>query len=154
MGAIRQKMVVNWRMEGEALSHALTRATVRGVSTLIDEPLERGGTNQGPTPTETLVAALVGCTNVIAHKIAHKNGIELRRMHITADVHFDRRGVTLQEEVAVPFPAITLIIDVSTSATGEQMQQLQNELAMFCPLAKLIRASGTVLTEHWNVATD
>jgi uncharacterized OsmC-like protein len=152
MGAIREKMVVNWRMEGEALSHSLTRATVRGVSTLIDEPVERGGTNQGQTPTETLVAALVGCTNVISHKIAKKNGIELKRLHISADVQFDRRGVTLQEDVAVPFPAITLNIDVSTAASREQMQQLQSELAMFCPLAKLIRASGTVLTEHWNVS--
>jgi uncharacterized OsmC-like protein len=152
MGAIREKMVVNWRMEGEAVSHSLTRATVRGVSTMIDEPLERGGTNQGQTPTETLVAALVGCTNVISHKIAKKNGIELKSMHITADVQFDRRGVTLQEDVAVPFPAITLNIDVSTTASSEQMQQLQSELAMFCPLAKLIRASGTVLTEHWNVS--
>jgi uncharacterized OsmC-like protein len=152
MGAIREKMVVNWRMEGEAVSHSLTRATVRGVSTMIDEPLERGGTNQGQTPTETLVAALVGCTNVISHKIAKKNGIELKSMHITANVQFDRRGVTLQEDVAVPFPAITLNIDVSTAASREQMQQLQSELAMFCPLAKLIRASGTVLTEHWNVS--
>jgi uncharacterized OsmC-like protein len=152
MGAVREKMVVNWRMEGEALSHSLTRATVRGVSTMIDEPVERGGTNQGQTPTETLVAALVGCTNVISHKIAKKNGIELKRLHISADVQFDRRGVTLQEDVAVPFPAITLNIDVSTAASREQMQQLQSELAMFCPLAKLIRASGTVLTEHWNVS--
>ncbi len=152
MGAIREKMVVSWRMEGEAVSHSLTRATVRGVSTLIDEPLERGGTNQGQTPTETLVAALVGCTSVISHKIAKKNGIELKRLHISADVQFDRRGVTLQEDVAVPFPAITLTIDVNTSASSEQMQQLQKELAMFCPLAKLIRASGTVLTEQWNVS--
>jgi len=151
MGAIREKMVVKWRMEGEVLSHSQTRATVRSVSTTIDEPLERGGTNQGQTPTETLVAALVGCTNVISHKIAHKNGIELKRMHIAADVEFDRRGVTLQENVAVPFPAITLTIDVQTSASAEQMDRLQAELAMFCPLAKLIRASGTLLTEHWKV---
>ena len=152
MGAIREKMVVNWRMHGEVQSHSKTRATVRGVSTIIDEPLERGGTNQGQTPTETLVAALVGCTNVISHKIARKNGFELKSMHITADVEFDRRGVTLQEDVAIPFPAITLTIDVATAASAAQMEQLQTELAMFCPLAKLIRASGTVLTENWNVS--
>jgi uncharacterized OsmC-like protein len=148
---IREKTVVRWRMKGEAESHALTRAAVRDVSVLIDEPIERGGTNQGLTPTETLVAALIGCTNVISHKIAHKNGIELAHLAIAADVLFDRRGVTLQEDVAVPFPEITLHIDVQTSATAAQMQQLQQELAMFCPLAKLIRASGTVLTEHWTV---
>jgi hypothetical protein len=31
------------------------------------------------------------------------------------------------------------------------MNVLQQELAMFCPLAKVIRAAGTVLTEVWNV---
>ena len=100
----------------------------------------------------SLVAALVGCTNVISHKIARKNGFELKSMHITADVEFDRRGVTLQEDVAVPFPAITLKIDVTTAASAAQMDQLKAELAMFCPLAKLIRASGTVLTEIWNLS--
>ncbi len=152
MGAVREKMVVQWRMQGEALSHSLTRTTVRGVSAMIDEPIERGGTNEGQTPTETLVAALVGCTSVISHKIAHKHGFELKRMHIAADVEFDRRGVTLQEEVAVPFPAITLTIDVSTDASAAQMAQLRDELTMFCPLAKVVRAAGTVLTEVWNVS--
>ena len=151
MGAVREKMVVKWRMEGEAASHARTDIRIRGLTTQIDEPVERGGTNQGLTPTETLVAALVGCTNVISHKIAKKNGIELAHMHIHADVEFDRRGVTLTEDVAVPFPAITLNIDVGTDASAEQMQRLQDELAMFCPLAKLIRASGTVLNEVWNI---
>ena len=152
MGAIREKLIVKWRMEGEAASHARTDIRIRNVGTVIDEPLERGGTNMGPTPTETLVAALVGCTNVISHKIAHKNGIELKRMHIGAEVEFDRRGVTLSEDVAVPFPAITLHIDVGTDASAQQMERLQTELAMFCPLAKVIRASGTVLTEVWNVS--
>jgi uncharacterized OsmC-like protein len=145
-------MVVKWRMEGEVTSHASTDVRIRNVGTVIDEPLERGGTNLGLTPTETLVAALVGCTNVISHKIAHKNGIELKRMHIGAEVEFDRRGVTLSEDVAVPFPAITLHIDVGTDASAQQMERLQTELAMFCPLAKVIRASGTVLTEVWNVS--
>jgi uncharacterized OsmC-like protein len=152
MGAVREKSVVKWRMQGQALSHSLTRTTVRGVSALIDEPIERGGTNEGQTPTETLVAALVGCTSVISHKIAHKHGFELKRMNIAADVEFDRRGVTLREEVAVPFPAITLTIDVATDASAAQMARLREELAMFCPLAKVVRAAGTVLTEVWNVA--
>ncbi len=152
MAVIRQKTMVKWRMEGRAASHAHTEVSIRGLTSQIDEPLERGGTNLGLTPTETLVAALVGCTNVISHKIAHKNGIELQDMRIHADVDFDRRGVTLAEDVAVPFPAITLTIDVATAASAAQMDRLQQELAMFCPLAKVIRAAGTVLTEVWNVA--
>ncbi|MGB2325174.1 MAG: LysR family transcriptional regulator, partial [Pseudomonadales bacterium] len=38
----------------------------------IDEPIERGGTNLGPTPTDAALAALIGCTNVIGHKCANR----------------------------------------------------------------------------------
>lgn len=154
MGVVREKMVIKMRMEGNAVSHARTDVSVRGQTTVIDEPVERGGTNLGMSPTETLISALIGCTNVISHKIAHKNGIVLRSMQIRAEVDFDRRGVTLTEDVAVPFPAITLTIDVATAADAAQMDRLREELAMYCPLAKVIRASGTVLTEVWNVAPD
>ena len=149
---IRPKTLVTLQMQGRAASHSRTDITVRDVHTTIDEPLERGGTNLGPSPTETFVAALVGCTNVISHKIAHKLGIELKQMMVTAEASFDRRGVTLAEDIAVPFPTITLTMHVVSDATSEQLDQLKRELAMYCPIAKLVRASGTVLNEVWNVS--
>jgi putative redox protein len=150
---IRPKTQVTMRMQGQAVSHSRTDIAVRDLHTTIDEPLERGGTNLGLSPTETFVAALVGCTNVISQKIAHKHGFELHRMTVNAAATFDRRGVTLAEDVAVPFPEITLTIDVATDASAEQLAQLRRELAMYCPIAKLVRASGTVLHEVWNVAS-
>lgn len=147
---IRPKTTIKMRMQGEVISHARTDITVRDLSTTIDEPTERGGTNLGFSPTETFAAALVGCTSVISHKIAHRMGITFGAMSLRLEADFDRRGVTLVEEVDVPFPAMTLHIGVATDATPEQMEQLQNELAMFCPIAKLVRASGTQLTEVWT----
>lgn len=149
---IKPKTQVSLHMQGQARSHSRTDIAVRDLHTTIDEPLERGGTNLGLSPTETFVAALVGCTNVIAHKIAHKNGLRLMDMRVRAEAQFDRRGVTLAEDVAVPFPGITLTIDVVSDASAGQIEQLQRELAMYCPIAKLVRASGTVLTEVWNLS--
>jgi uncharacterized OsmC-like protein len=151
MAVIREKTTIKMRMEGLAHSHSRTDVSIRGLTKVIDEPVERGGTNLGMSPTETFSAALIGCTNVISHKIAHKNGIEFQAMTIRLEADFDRRGVTLAEDVAVPFPAMTLHVDVTTSASREQIEQVQRELAMYCPIAKLIRASGTVLTEHWTI---
>lgn len=151
MAVIREKTTIKMRMEGAALSHSRTDVSIRGLTKVIDEPLERGGTNLGMSPTETFAASLVGCTNVISHKIAHRMGVDIQAMVIRLEADFDRRGVTLAEDVAVPFPAMTLHMDVTTNATPEQMTQLQNELAMYCPIAKLVRASGTVLSEVWNV---
>ena len=149
--AIREKTTITMNMEGSALSHSRTDVSIRGLTSTIDEPLERGGTNLGMSPTETFAASLVGCTNVISHKIAHRMGIVFQTLTIRLWADFDRRGVTLVEDVAVPFPAMTLHIDVTTDATPEKMEQLQRELAMYCPIAKLVRASGTDLREIWNV---
>ena len=149
---VRQKMQVKMQMQGSAASHSRTDITVRDLLSVIDEPLERGGSNLGLSPTETFVAALIGCTSVISHKIAHKNGVVLQDMQVRVEADFDRRGVTLAEDVAVPFPAMQLTVDVRTDASAEQMEQLRHELAMYCPISKVVRASGTVLTEVWNLS--
>ncbi len=151
MTVIREKTVIKMRMEGDSKSHARTDVSGRGLTMTIDEPVERGGTNLGMTPTETFAAALVGCTNVISHKIAHKNGINFDALKIRLEVDFDRRGVTLAEEVDVPFPAMTLHVDVTTAANETQIEQLRRELAMYCPIAKVIRMSGTDLKEIWAI---
>ena len=148
--AIREKTTIKMRMEGAVQSHSRTDVSIRGLSNIIDEPLERGGTNLGMSPTETFASSLVACTSVISHKIAHRMGIHLANMHIKLETDFDRRGVTLVEDVAIPFPAMLMNIDVATDASPAQLAQLQQELAMYCPIAKLVRASGTQLTEVWN----
>ncbi len=151
MTVVREKTTIKMRMEGLAHSHSRTDVGIRGLSTVIDEPVERGGTNLGMSPTETFAASLIGCTNVISHKIAHKNGVDIKAMKIRLEADFDRRGVTLAEDIAVPFPAMTLFIDVTTDATQAQIDQLRHELQMYCPIAKIVRASGTQLTEVWNI---
>jgi uncharacterized OsmC-like protein len=151
MVVVKQKTQVRMKMEGNCVSHSRTDVSVRDVSSVIDEPAERGGTNQGLTPTETLMASLIGCTNVIAHKVAEKNGVHFKAMQVRLEAEFDRRGVTLQEEVAVPFPSATLYIDVTTDADEAAIAKVKQELAMFCPVSKVIRGSGTKLEEVWTV---
>jgi uncharacterized OsmC-like protein len=122
-------------LAGAAVSHSRTVVTVRDLTTTIDEPEVRGGTNKGLSPTETLMAALIGCTNVITHKIAAADGVEIAAMTVEADVGFDRRGVTLKADVDVPFPDITLTINVTTTASATEIDKIKHDLAKFCPLA-------------------
>lgn len=151
MVKIKQKTVVPVKIEGRCPTHSRTDILVRDTETTIDEPVERGGTNLGPSPTETALSALVGCTNVIAHKIAHGHGIEFQSMTVNLEAIFDRRGVLLTEEVDVPFPEIKLLINVTTDADDAQIETIKTELAMYCPVAKLFRMAGTKLTEEWTV---
>ncbi len=105
----------------------------------------------GPTPTETLLSALIACTNVISNKCAKNLKIEYETVSINAEAIFDRRGTQLMEEVEVPYPKIQLSISVRTPASDEQMEQLKSDLQRFCPLAKIIRNAGTEIEELWNV---
>lgn len=151
MVTVTQKTVVTQKLEGRCTSHSRTDVTVRDRSVVIDEPAERGGTNQGLTPTETMMASLIGCTNVITHKVAAKNGVDIKSMKVRVEAQFDRRGVMLQEELEVPFPSATLYIDLETDADPAALEKVKRELAMFCPVSKVFRAAGIELKEVWNV---
>ncbi len=145
------KTTVEMKMSGVAQHHARTDIAVRDVATIIDEPVARGGTNLGLTPTETLLSALVGCTNVITQRIAHRDGVKIGTMTIDATAKFDRRGAAMEEEVEVPFTSIALTITLATDATPAQMAVIQTDLGRYCPIAKVLRNAGTVIDETWNV---
>lgn len=152
MATVKPRMVNNFTITGDCISHARTDVEVRDVDVTIDEPTQRGGTNMGLTPVETLMAALLGCTNVIGHKCAEKHGVEFDEMSVTADVAFDRSGTQLMEEIDVPFPKIVLKINVTTGADDAAIEKVKSDLGKFCPLAKVIRQAGTEIEEVWTVS--
>ena len=151
MVTIREKTTVKQRISAHCPSHSRSDVKVRDQAFIIDEPEERGGTNKGPTPTETALGALVACTNVIGNKVAHKLGIDVAGMDVSIVCDFDRRGVTLVEEIDVPFEAIKLRVEVQTSASQSEVDKLAREVAKYCPLAKLFRQAGTRLDEEWII---
>ncbi|WP_341368419.1 OsmC family protein [Yoonia sp. BS5-3] len=147
--AVKMKTVVTYRTTATCPTHARTEIPVRDLNVVIDEPLERGGTNLGPTPTETAMTALIACTNVIGHKNAKRLGVDLGEVTIDANAKFDRRGVLMEEEIDVPFPAITLTVKCATAASQEELDEVGRETAKYCAIAKLFEAAGTELTVDW-----
>jgi uncharacterized OsmC-like protein len=151
MATVKPKTGYQFNISGECLSHSRTDISVRDVETTTDEPVERDGTNMGLSPVETVMAALLGCTNVIGHKCAHKHGVEITAMSVDAVVTFDRRGAALMEEIDVPFLEIVLNISLTTTADDEAVEKMKIDLGRFCPVAKALRAGGTKITENWTV---
>ena len=147
---VAPKTVIQMNVEATAPSHSRTNFRVRNLRYSIDEPEERGGTNAGPTPTEGAVSSLVGCTNVIGNKCAAKLGVDIGHLDISAVCDFDRRGVTLAEEISVPFQRIELTIVSDGSCSDEELQLVAAETAKFCPLSKLFRGAGTEIAETWR----
>ncbi len=151
MVTVKEKMVVTQKLSATCPTHARCDISVRDVETVTDEPLDRDGTNLGLTPTETLSAALIGCTNNIATKIAHKAGLDFEVESVDVEADFDRRGVTLQEELDVPFEEIRLFITVRTTASDEEIAKVKHDLPRFCAISKVIRHAGTRIVENWTI---
>lgn len=149
--SIKMKPYVRQVVTGSAESHSVTIVKTRDLMDVSDEPVERGGTNEGMSPTELFQASLIACTNVISHKVAKKNEVNLMSYDITLEAGFNRFGVMLKEEVDLPFEDMVLTIEVTTDASDEEMELLAKELAMYCPISKMIVAAGTKLETVWVI---
>lgn len=150
--AIRQKTHMTVKLTGQGVSHSRSDTEIDGLTVVIDEPVARGGTNEGPSPTATAYSSLIGCTNVIGNKCADKLGVDIGHLSFEMEVEFDRRGVLLMEEVDVPFPTIRLTVTSNGSASEEELAAVARETEKFCPISKLYEKSGTDLTVTWRKA--
>ena len=148
---VKPKTQIDLKLHAVAETHARTRVSARDVSTVVDEPAIRGGTNMGPSPTETLMASLAGCTNVVSSRIAGQLGVQLLDLTVDINAKLDRRGAALEMEVAIPFPEITVTIHARSDATPEQLAILQRDLGRFCPIAQVLRRAGSKVTDVWDI---
>ena len=150
--AIRMKTTVQLKAGAHCPSHSRADVRVRDQALVIDEPVERGGTDAGPAPTETALAALAGCTNVIGHKCAARLGVDIGHLDIEIACEFDRRGVTLAEEIDVPFVAIRQSVVAHGAAGEDDLRAVAKEVEKYCPLSKLFEGAGTKVETVWRKA--
>lgn len=138
-------------LSADCPTHSRTEICVRDTATVVDEPEARGGTNRGPSPTETLIASVLGCTNVVLNKVAAANGVKIGALKLKAQAAFDSRGPQLIAEVPVPFPTLDLTVDITCDADAATLEKLKDGLHRFCPLHTVMAAAGTEVRETWNV---
>ena len=151
MPTIKQKTVVDMKVNALAQSHARTSVNVRDLEVIVDEPEARGGTNLGVTPTETIAVALAGCLNVVGHRCAEKVGVKILNLEIDINAKFDRRGVTFEEEGVMPFPEIEVNLELTTEDNDEEIENMKDLPFKHCPISTLLRQAGTKLTENWKI---
>tara|TARA_B100001179_G_scaffold138787_1_gene100066 strand:+ start:103 stop:567 length:465 start_codon:yes stop_codon:yes gene_type:complete len=151
MANVKPKNVVDMKVSGQAVTHARTDVTVRDLTVIVDEPEPRGGTNLGATPTETVAVALAGCLNVMGHRCADKVGLEIVDLDIEVHAKFDRRGVSFESEINLPFPEVNVNLNLKTAADDETIEQMKTLLAKHCPVSTMLRQAGTILNENWEI---
>lgn len=107
---------------------------IEGGHTLrIDEPVEAGGTDTGPSPTRLLGASLAGCIAITVEMYAERKGWDVGAVEVEVEVGYDGPAPT-SFEVGLKLPA---------DLDEEQRRRLL-VIATKCPVHKVIAGEAHV----------
>lgn len=148
---VKEKAIWTFRTHAAQETKTKSHVRCRDVAMVIDEPIERGGTNEGPMPVEMVMAGLAGCTHVISNKLAMANGVTIADMDIEIITTMDSRGTRLIEPIDVPFPEVKIVIKTTMDGPADGIDAVVTKLREHCAVSKMLRQSGSNVTEEWIV---
>jgi putative redox protein len=102
---------------------------IRGMRLLSDEPVVLGGEDEGPTPTELMVAGLAACAAEEGLRHLSQRGLPFEPLEIEADFAWDAES----ERVATVRLAVTLPSDLSDADIRAVEQSM-----LGCPARKML----------------
>ena len=107
-----------------------TQINIRGHQLIGDEPIENGGQDQGPKPSELVLAGLATCSASTMRMYADRKGWPVEQIFITLGLIVDKTdtGQTSQ---------ITETIRIEGNVNEEQKKRLI-EIAGKCPVYRLL----------------
>ncbi|HJN61081.1 MAG TPA: OsmC family protein, partial [Alphaproteobacteria bacterium] len=111
-----------------------------------------GGTDAGAAPLETMLAAFLSCHNVVSNLIADEMGIELSDVIMGLDATLDTNGLSTTTPTELPFPEMKLTVNLTTSASDDEIARLRADVTKRCPVMVVMTRSGTQIHSTWNVS--
>ncbi len=124
----------------------------------LDEPVELGGDNTGPTPLESVLGALCACTSMIVNILRKELRFEVQGMRCEADGVTDVRRAEMKrtgkkfhevEPIAYHFHKVDMRLFIKTSKTDARLEEMKAHVARLCPVSKLIEDSGVPFHVTW-----
>jgi uncharacterized OsmC-like protein len=136
--------------------NAVNEATMRtvieveGSGTIVtDEPERNGGTNTGPTPLTTVLAALCGCESVTFHRTASEMEFAYEGITFDADFTMDIRGRSGDRSVRPHFQTVRMEATVVTSESAERLAEVVEETEARCPVFNLLKDAQVKVETIW-----
>ena len=142
--------IFNIHVSGTGETAARTELKARSHRVVVDEPVERGGTDLAATPLETMLSSYLACTSVIANLVAKEKGIEIDGIDLQLKAGFDTRGVMGLADVTIPFPNIEMLVDINTPASQSEIDELRAAVAVRCPISVILLQAGVKIEGTWS----
>jgi uncharacterized OsmC-like protein len=114
-----------------------------------DEPIEHGGTGEGPSPLQTVLGALLGCESVTFSRTAAEMGFSYEGIDYDAAYTIDIRGRLGVRGVTQHFQSVKVDAVVLTDETPERLAEVVEETEARCPVFNLIKDAGVRIEMRW-----
>ena len=112
-----------------------TKVFIRNHEILSDQPHGFSGQNQGPKPSELVLAALAACQETTYRIYAEDMGINIDEISVELTGTQDLRGfMALSEEVPAGFTSISGKVFIISEASKSDLELLQKRVDKYCPV--------------------
>lgn len=141
------RVTVDWVGPGTAPF----RVRKRSFEFVVDEPVERGGTDTAPNPLAYFLGGAAACLANHYVSLAIADGITLRSLSVTALGHFDR------VLVGGAFRDVRYDVRIDTDESDETIRDLAARADVTCFASNTLANAGVVLTTRLvvnGVATE
>jgi putative redox protein len=109
---------------------------VDGHGLVVDEPRDRGGADEGPTPTRLLAGSLAACTAITVEMYAAHKGWDLGHVEVDVDMAYDG-----------PVPSsFKVTMRVECELDDDQVERLR-VIAGKCPVHRVIAGETAISIE-------
>jgi putative redox protein len=113
------------RRDGATFKHTVR---VRDHEMTVDEPVDRGGSDAGPSPQELLAVSLASCTAITMEMYARRKGWDIGPVDVDVEYTPAERGCPTKFE---------LVMHLADDLPGEQVERLQ-VIAAKCPVHRVL----------------
>jgi uncharacterized OsmC-like protein len=115
------------------------RVDVRDHSIIIDEPVEKGGTDKGMSPVELLLSSIAACMTITLSVYSEAMGVAVRGIEIRVEGDLNTAGMKGSARVRPGFQRIRMDIAVDTDEDPEVFQQVVDLALLRCPVEDSVK---------------
>jgi len=129
------------RVDLRRVDHLKVEARKRDFVFYVDEPEDRGGTDQGPNPLAYFIAGAASCLINQFLTDAIYRGIALEGVEMVARGHFDRR-------IGGAFKEVIYDLRLTSPSSKEDIVSLAKEAEEMCYAHQTLRKAGVKMTTN------
>jgi len=129
------------RVDLRRVDHLKVEARKRHFVFYVDEPADRGGTDQGPNPLAYFIAGAASCLINQFLTDAIYRGVELEGVELSARGHFDRR-------MGGAFNEIVYDLKLKSPSSKKDILSLANEAELMCYAHQTLKKAGVKMVTN------